>query len=74
MKKARDALVEVKNQVSKWAESKPHITQEEKDKLLDAVAKSENWLTEKEEAQVISSSRLAVLPIPSPYFTIIMYV
>jgi hypothetical protein len=52
VKKARDALVELKNQVSKWAESKPHITQEEKDKLLDSVAKTENWLSEKEEAQV----------------------
>lgn len=70
MKKARDALVEVKNQISKWAESKPHITQEEKDKLLDAVAKSENWLTEKEEAQVISSARLTLIP----YCTITMYV
>lgn len=52
VEKARKLLRDVKNAVSTWAEKLPHITQDEKDKLLEAVAKADSWLSEKEELQV----------------------
>eukprot|EP01037_Dinobryon_pediforme_P042482 gene42482-52872_t len=55
-------LADLKNQVSKWAEKLPHITAEEKDKLLEAVAKAEAWISEKEEAQAAKS------PFEDPVF------
>lgn len=62
MKKARSSLAEVKNIVSTWAEKMPHITQEEKDKLLDTVSKAEAWLEEKDELQAAKS------PFEDPVF------
>lgn len=62
VQKARGMLADLKNQVSKWAEKLPHITAEEKDKLLEAVAKAEAWISEKEEAQAAKS------PFEDPVF------
>lgn len=57
--KARKLLSDVKNAVSTWAEKLPHITQEETDKLLEAVAKTDSWLTEKEDLQAAQPSHLS---------------
>ena len=41
----------MKTTVAGWAESKPHVTEEEKSKLLEVVEKAVTWLDEKEAAQ-----------------------
>ena len=49
--KAREQLVGVKTTVGKWTDTMPHVTDEEKSKLLDLVEKATTWLEDKEEAQ-----------------------
>merc|ERR1711871_660008 len=51
VKKAKDQLAAVKTTVGKWHETMPHVTDEEKSKLLDLVEKASNWIEDKEEAQ-----------------------
>lgn len=51
VKKAKDQLAAVKTAVGKWHETMPHVTDEEKSKLLDLVEKASNWIEDKEEAQ-----------------------
>lgn len=51
VEKARKAITEVRIKVAEWDTKMPHISEEEKSKLLDTVAKVESWLDEKEEKQ-----------------------
>lgn len=49
--KAREQLVGVKTAVGKWSDTMPHVTDEEKSKLLDLVEKASTWIDDKVEAQ-----------------------
>ena len=49
--KAKGSLVEVRKIVAGWAEKSPHITEEEKQKLLEAVEKAEKWIDDKLDEQ-----------------------
>jgi hypoxia up-regulated 1 len=51
IKAYRKYLGDVKNAVSGWAEKKAHITDEEKNELLEKVTTAEKWLEGKLEAQ-----------------------
>jgi hypoxia up-regulated 1 len=53
--KARKLLQTVTSKVESWEEKMPHITSEEKEKLLNAVKKAETWITEKLAAQEATS-------------------
>jgi len=53
VKQATKDLTEVRTKVGGWAESKPHITDVEKEKLLEAVTAAEAWIAEKEAAQAL---------------------
>jgi len=54
--KAREQLKAIKPTVAAWGESKPWITDEEKEKLLDHVEKALAWFDEKETAQKLKKS------------------
>jgi len=41
----------VKTAVGKWSDTMPHVTDEEKSKLLDLVEKASTWIDDKVEAQ-----------------------
>lgn len=60
--KARKLLDTVTAKVATWEEKMPHITAEEKEKLLAAVKKVESWIQEKLEAQDAAS------PYEAPVF------
>lgn len=53
--KARKLLSSVTAKVATWEEKMPHITPEEKEKLLAAVQKVEEWISEKLELQDAAS-------------------
>jgi hypoxia up-regulated 1 len=53
--KARKLLQTVTSKVETWEEKMPHITSEEKEKLLNAVKKAEAWIAEKLAAQEATS-------------------
>lgn len=54
--KARKQLGEVRKKVDAWGEALPHVTEGEKEKLLEAVGKVESWLLEKEGLQAQRSA------------------
>mmetsp|Transcript_28468 Transcript_28468/g.48847 ORF Transcript_28468/g.48847 Transcript_28468/m.48847 type:complete len:933 (-) Transcript_28468:116-2914(-) len=60
--KARKSLKAVAAKVESWAEKLPHITEEEKEKVMNAVAKAEAWIDEKVAAQEATS------PFEKPVF------
>lgn len=49
--KAKGQLQEVRKIVDGWSEKSPHITEEEKQKLLEAVEKAEKWIQDKLDEQ-----------------------
>eukprot|EP00602_Paraphysomonas_sp_CaronLab_P000254 CAMPEP_0185031700 /NCGR_PEP_ID=MMETSP1103-20130426/19316_1 /TAXON_ID=36769 /ORGANISM="Paraphysomonas bandaiensis, Strain Caron Lab Isolate" /LENGTH=910 /DNA_ID=CAMNT_0027567315 /DNA_START=111 /DNA_END=2843 /DNA_ORIENTATION=- len=56
VRKARTQLATVRKVVAEWSESLPHVTEEEKEKLLNTVGKVETWLDDNEKAQLELSS------------------
>lgn len=60
--KARKSLKAVAAKIDSWEMDKPHITTEEKEKILAAVKKAEEWIDEKETAQAAAS------PFEKPVF------
>lgn len=55
VKKARTVLADTKAAVEAMVEKMPHVTEEERKKVLDLVEKAQEWLTEKETAQAAAS-------------------
>jgi len=51
VKKARSDIAKIEDRIEKWSITMPHITEEEKGKVTDALAKVQEWLDKKESEQ-----------------------
>lgn len=51
IEKAKQSLESIKSTIETWAEKLPHITTEEKDRVLNMVKKVDDWIEEKADLQ-----------------------